>query len=61
MTVKQQVLESISRLPDSASLEDIMYRVYVIGKVREGQDAVKYGRTITIEDLRKEVLTWKNK
>ena len=43
MTLKQEVLESIAKLPDSANLEDIMYTVYVIGKKRAGEEAVERG------------------
>lgn len=57
-TTKQQALDAISKLPDNANIEDIMYRLYVIDKIKRSQDAVKNGKTITIDELRKEVQTW---
>jgi len=42
-------------MPDSAEIDDMMYQLYVIDKVRKGREAVKRGEIITIEDLKKEI------
>jgi hypothetical protein len=39
-------------------MEEIMYRLYVLDKVQKGQDAVKQGKTITSEELEREIDTW---
>ncbi|MEO8167479.1 MAG: hypothetical protein ABI623_04470 [bacterium] len=57
-TLKKAALGAIAKLPDTATLDDIMYRLYVIEKVRKGQDAVKLGQTISIEEMKKEVSSW---
>lgn len=57
-SIKQEALDAISKLPDDASIDDIMYRLYVIDKVARSQEAVKNGKTITVDQLKKEVLTW---
>ena len=57
-SIKQEALDAISKLPDDASIDDIMYRLYVIDKVTRSQEAVKNGKTITVDQLKKEVLTW---
>ena len=57
-TLKKEALNAISKMPDSADIDEIMYRLYVIDKVRKGKEAVKRGETITIEDLRKEIESW---
>ncbi|MGB5614464.1 MAG: hypothetical protein WBM67_17610, partial [Sedimenticolaceae bacterium] len=44
---KQEALETIGKLPDDADMDEIMYRLYVLDKVRKGQKAVEDGRTIT--------------
>lgn len=57
-TIKEEAINAITTLPDTATMEDIMYRLYVIDKVKKSQEAVKNGKTITIEELKKEVLSW---
>ena len=58
MTVRREAIRLISALPDDADFEDIMYRLYVMKKVRLGQDAIKDGKAISSEQLRKEVANW---
>ena len=58
MTLKQEALRAISSLPDDAPIDDVMYRLYVIDKVSKGQAALKEGRTITTEELLKEIESW---
>ena len=58
MSLKQEALNAISKLPDTANIDDIMYRLYVISKITEGQDAIKTSKKISISELKKEVETW---
>ena len=55
---KQDALNVITRLPDDTDMEEIMYRLYVLDKVRKGQEAVERGLTLTSEELRVEIDTW---
>jgi len=55
---KQDALHTINQLPDSADMEEIMYRLYVLDKVRKGQEAVKEGKTLTSEELQREIDSW---
>ena len=57
-TLKQEALNVISKMPDTAEIDDIMYRLYVIDKVRKGRDAIKRGEIISIENLMKEIELW---
>ena len=57
-TLKKQAIGAISKLPESANIDDIMYRLYVIDKIQKGQDAVKEGKTISIKSLKKEMKSW---
>ena len=56
--LKQEAINAISKLPDSADIDEIMYRLYVIDKVRKGREAVKQGDTISIEELMREIESW---
>jgi len=55
---KQEALETISKLPDDADMDEIMYRLYVLDKIRKGQAAADQGRTVSSEDLKREIDTW---
>ena len=57
-SLKQEALNVISKMPDTAEIDDIMYRLYVIDKVRKGREAVRRGEVLSIEELKKEVESW---
>ena len=56
--LKQEAISAIAKLPDSADIDEIMYRLYVIDKVRKGEDAIKRGEYTKIEDFKKEIESW---
>jgi hypothetical protein len=57
-TLKQEAINAISKMPDSADIDEIMYRLYVIDKVKKGKEAVNRGETVSIEELTKEIESW---
>lgn len=56
--LKQEAIRVISKLPETSSLDDIMYELYVVDKVKKGREAVERGETISIEDLKREMQSW---
>ena len=57
-TLKQEVIDAISKMPDPVDIDEIMYRLYVIDKIRKGGEAVDRGEATSIEDLKKEIEKW---
>ncbi|MCG8344673.1 MAG: hypothetical protein MI685_05860 [Chlorobiales bacterium] len=57
-TLKQEAIKVISALPEDVDMEEIMYKLYVIDKVRKGEKAIEEGKKISIEELKKEVASW---
>jgi len=57
-SLKQEALNVISKMPETAEIDDIMYRLYVIDKVRKGREAVQRGEVVSIKDLKKEIESW---
>jgi predicted transcriptional regulator len=55
---KQEALETIGKLPDDTDMDEIMYRLYVLDKIRKGQEAVEQGRTVSSEELKRAIDTW---
>jgi hypothetical protein len=56
--LKKEAINVISKMPDTAEIDDIMYRLYVIDKVRKGREAVTQGDTVPAEELQKEIESW---
>jgi hypothetical protein len=54
-TLKDEAISAISKLPESASIDDIMYELYVIDKVKKGKEAAERGDTLSIEELKREM------
>ena len=57
-SLKKEAMNAISKMPETADIDDIMYRLYVIDKVRKGREAVQQGKVISIEELREEIKSW---
>ena len=56
--VKQEALNTIGQLPEDVDMDEIMYRLYVVDKIRKGQQAVEDNQTISHEDIKKEINKW---
>ena len=57
-SLKKEAMNAISKMPETADIDDIMYRLYVIDKVRKGREAVQQGKLISIDELREEIKSW---
>ena len=55
---KQEALDAIARLPDDTDMDEIMYRLYVLDKIRKSREAAEQGRTTSHADLKREMETW---
>ncbi len=55
---KQEALDTIGKLPDDTDMDEIMFRLYVLDKIRKGQEAVEQGRTVSSEELKRDIDTW---
>ena len=51
-TAKQDVEELLKHLPDDSTLEDIHYHLYVLEKIRRGQNDIRDGRRVTQEQAK---------
>jgi predicted transcriptional regulator len=48
---KQRMLDILAKLPEDASFEDAMERLYLLEKVERGLEQVRDGRTVSHEDV----------
>ena len=56
--LKEATVETIKRLPDGCSVEDIMYEINFVAQVLEGVKDAEEGRLISTEDLLARVDQW---
>ena len=56
--IKQLALDTIRELPEDVDLDEIMYRLYVLDKVRKGQKAVEQGRIVASDELERQMKSW---
>lgn len=56
--VKQEALNTIGKLPDDVDMDEIMYQLCVIDKIRKGQQAIEDGHTLSHEEMKKEIEKW---
>ena len=57
-TDKQDAIEVIEQLPHNVPMDEIVYRLYVVNKVRRGMQDVEAGRGISSEELAREIEQW---
>ena len=55
---KLEALNTIDQLPEDVDIDEIMYRLYVLDKIRKGQQAITQGETITSEELKGDIDSW---
>ena len=54
--LKQKMVETVEHLPESATVEDAMERLYFLAKVERGLEQSAAGDTIAHEDIKKRFL-----
>ena len=55
LQAKQTVRELLDRLPDDCSLDDVQYHLYVLQSIARGRADAEAGRTISHEDVAREL------
>ena len=51
--IKARVNETLQTLPDNATWDDVMYRIYVRQKIESGLKDITEGNTLAVEEVRK--------
>ena len=52
-TAKQRALEAIEKLPEDASLEEVMERLYFLSKVERGLQQADAGQVVSHEEAKR--------
>ncbi len=59
-TAKQEVEMMLQHLPEESTLEDIQYHLYVLEKIKRGQDDIANGRSCSHEKAKERLSRWFN-
>jgi predicted transcriptional regulator len=62
MNVTKDKLETlIKELPDTVDVEEVMYRLYLLQKIEEGEAAIKEGKILSHDEAMKRLSKkWQN-
>jgi predicted transcriptional regulator len=55
-TPKDRVLQAVRDLPDDATVEDVMERLYFLAKIEEGLRQAEAGQTVSHEEVKRRIL-----
>lgn len=58
LAIKQEALRTINALPDDTDIEEIMYRFYIVDKIRKGQQAIEDKKVLSSDELKQQIETW---
>ncbi len=60
--LKEEIIELIKKLPENATIDDIMYHLYVKKKIIAGIEDIEHGRVIpheqVMENAKKRLEQW---
>jgi predicted transcriptional regulator len=58
MSTRDSVIEMIRRLPEDATVDDIMYELYVRKKITASLEELDKGKSVPHEEVQKEFARW---
>jgi predicted transcriptional regulator len=53
VTTKQRIVDSVQELPEDATVEDAMERLYFLAKVQRGLAEVELGQFVSHDDIKR--------
>jgi predicted transcriptional regulator len=61
VSVKEQVLQAIQRLPDDIDFRDVTDEIALLAAVREAERDIEQGRLISNSEMRSRIAEWNAK
>jgi hypothetical protein len=60
-SIRDTAIDALRRLPNDASIEDLQYRLYVLEKIRKGEESLAKHGGITHEEAKRRMRKWLSK
>ncbi len=57
-SLKREAINALESMPEGVVMEDIMYRLYVLDKVKKGLKELEMGNYYVSEDIKKDIESW---
>jgi predicted transcriptional regulator len=61
MTAKELVINTLKKLPEETSIEEILEEIEILAAIQQGEDAADAGRVISHEEVKNMVTSWTSK
>jgi predicted transcriptional regulator len=61
MSGKELVLETLRKMPEEATLDEISEEIAILAAIRRGEAAAAAGKVVPHEELRQRVPSWRTK
>ncbi len=58
MSVKEQILQAVQRLPDDVDFRDVSEEIAFLAAVREAENDIENGRLVTNEQMKARIAEW---
>jgi len=55
---KKEVIDILSEMPEKIDIEEFMYKLYVLEKIKNGISDSENGRIISSDELEEEINKW---
>jgi len=57
-SLKTEVIKTLESMSDDVVMDDIIYRLYLLGKVKKGQKELEVGNYHIAEDIKEDIENW---
>ena len=61
MSAKQLVLETVRKMSDKATMEQIVEQLAILAAIRRGEEAADKGNVISHDEMKKRAKSWNTK
>jgi hypothetical protein len=61
MTIKDEVRALLDKLPDDATMEDLQYHLYVLEKIKRGEESIRREGVVTQAEVEARFAKWASK
>jgi len=58
LVTREEVFNIVNGIPNQIDIEELIYKLYVLEKIKKGIDSADKNETITIEELEKDIKKW---
>ncbi len=59
-SVKERVEAVVKKMPKNCTMDEVIYELYFADRIERGLEAMREGRTISQDQLKREIKKWKS-